>query len=65
MGNNSVVGDRTVVFRVRMGDDVQIGEGAVVAGPAGGGLTLETPDGTLIPDNAVVTGEEDLEALEN
>ncbi len=48
-----------------MGDDVQIGEGAVVAGQAGEGLALEIPDGTLIPAEAVVTGEEDLEALEN
>ncbi len=65
MGNNNVVGDGAVVFRVRVGDDVQIGEGAVVAGPAGEGLTLEIPDGTLIPADAVVTSEKDLEALEN
>ncbi len=65
MGNNNVVGDGAVVFRVRVGDDVQIGEGAVVAGPAGEGLTLEIPDGTLIPADAVVTSEEALEALEN
>jgi len=65
MGNNNVVGDGAVVFRVEVGNDVQIGEGAVVAGPAGEGLTLEIPDGTLIPAGAVVTGEEDLEALEN
>ena len=65
MGNNNVVGDGAIVFRVRVGDDVQIGEGAVVAGPADEGLTLEIPDGTLIPAGAVVTGEEDLEALKN
>lgn len=65
MGNNNVVGGGAVVFRARVGDDVQIGEGAVVAGPAGEGLALEIPDGTLIPADAVVTSEEDLEALEN
>jgi carbon dioxide concentrating mechanism protein CcmM len=63
MGDRDVVGDGAVVFRVRVGDDVQIGEGAVVAGPAGEELALEIPDGTLIPADAVVTGEEDLEAL--
>lgn len=65
MGNNNVVGDGAVVFRVRVGDDVQIGEGAVVAGPAGEGLALEIPDGTLIPADAVVSSEGDLEALKN
>ncbi len=65
MGNSNVVGDSAVVFRVRVGDDVQIGEGAVVVGPAGEGLALEIPDGTLIPAGAVVTSEKDLEALTN
>jgi carbonic anhydrase/acetyltransferase-like protein (isoleucine patch superfamily) len=65
MGSNNVVGDGAVVFRVRVGDGVQIGEGAVVAGPAGEGPTLEIPDGILIPSDAVVTSEEDLEALKN
>ncbi len=65
MGNENVVGEHAVVFRVRVGDNVQIGEGAVIAGPAGGELTLEIPDDTVIPADAVVTGEKDLEALEN
>lgn len=65
MGNENVVGDGAVVFRARVGDNVQIGEGAVIAGPAGKELSLEIPDDTLIPAGAVVTSEEDLEALEN
>lgn len=63
MGNENVVGDDTVVFRVRVGDNVQIGEGAIVVGPAGKELTLEIPDDTLIPAGAIVTSEKDLEAL--
>jgi carbon dioxide concentrating mechanism protein CcmM len=63
MGNNNVVADGAVVFRAKVGNNVQIGEGAVVAGPAGKGLTLEIPDDAIIPADAVVTSEEDLEAL--
>ncbi len=65
MGNNVVVADGAVVFRVKVGNGVQIGEGAVIAGPAGKDLTLKIPDDTIIPAGAVVTSEEDLKALEN
>jgi carbon dioxide concentrating mechanism protein CcmM len=63
MGNKNVVGEGAVVFRARVGDNVQIGEGAVIAGPAGKDLTLEIPDDTIIPADAVVTSEKDLAAL--
>ena len=65
MGNSNVVGERAVVFRVRVGDNVQIGEGAIIAGPAGNELTLEIPDDAIIPAGAVVTSEMDLKALKN
>jgi carbonic anhydrase/acetyltransferase-like protein (isoleucine patch superfamily) len=63
MGNRDFVGENAVVFRARVGDDVQIGEGAVVAGPAGEGSLLEIPEGTLVPADAVVTSEKDVRAL--
>ncbi len=65
MGNENVVGEGAVVFRARVGDNVQIGEGAVIAGPTGEELTLKIPDDTIIPGGAIVTSQEDLEALEN
>ena len=66
MGKRNFVGENAVVFRVRVGDDVQIGEGAVIAGPVGSDkkITLKIPDGTLVPAGAVVTSEEDVRALE-
>jgi thermitase len=65
MGNDNIVGEDAVVFRARLGDNVQIGEGAVIAGPAGEELTLEIPDDTIIPADAAVTSEKDLEAPKN
>lgn len=63
MGKRDFVGENAVVFRARVGDDVQIGEGAVVAGPAGEGSLLKIPEGTLVPADAVVTSEKDVRAL--
>jgi carbon dioxide concentrating mechanism protein CcmM len=63
VGDNLRVGNRGVVFRVRVGDDVTVGEGAIVAGPAGDELELEIPDGTNIPDGAVITNQEELDAI--
>jgi carbon dioxide concentrating mechanism protein CcmM len=65
VGNNLRVGNRGVVFRVRVGDDVTVGEGAIVAGPASddGDPELELPDGTNIPDGAVITNLEELIAV--
>ena len=67
MGERDFVGENAVVFRARVGDDVQIGEGAVIAGSVGSDkkITLEIPDGTLIPAGAVVTTEKDVRALKD
>jgi carbon dioxide concentrating mechanism protein CcmM len=35
IGDRDFVGENAVVFRAKVGDEVQIGEGAVVAGPGG------------------------------
>lgn len=64
MGDRNFVGENAVVFRARVGDDVQIGEGALIAGPAGEGPILEIPDGTLVPADAVITSEKDVQALQ-
>ena len=64
MGKRDFVGENAVVFRARVGDDVQIGERAVIAGPAGKGSTLKIPDDTLVAAGAVVTTEKDVRALE-
>jgi carbon dioxide concentrating mechanism protein CcmM len=63
MGNRDFVGENAVVFRARVGDDVQIGEGAIIAGPAGEGSLLEIPEGTLVPAGSVVTSEKDVRDL--
>ncbi len=62
MGDNVRVGEWAVVFRVNVEDNVVIGEAALVVGPPpedGDGL-LTIPAGTVIPDEAVITSEEDL-----
>ena len=52
-------------FRVRVGDDVTVGEDVIVQGPQSeedpNELTLEIPDGTEIPDGSVITDEASLE----
>ena len=66
MGDRDTVGENAVVFRARLGDNVQVGEGAIIAGPVvgGGGTSLEIPDGTLVPAGAVITSQKDVQALE-
>ena len=66
MGHGVLVGDRAVVFRVIVEDGVDIGEGALVVGPASedGELTLTIPAGTVIPDAAIITSQEQLDALD-
>jgi carbon dioxide concentrating mechanism protein CcmM len=65
VGDNLRVGERGVVFRCNVGDDVTVGKGAIIAGPAGkdGKPKLEIPDGTKIPEGAVITSQEDLEGV--
>ncbi len=54
-----------MVFRCNVGDNVTVGEGAIIAGPEGKGSVpeLEIPDGTKIPDGAVITDQEELDGV--
>ena len=65
VGDNLRVGKRGVVFRCNVGDNVTVGDGAIIAGPVGkGGVPeLEIPDGTKIPDGAVITDQEELDGV--
>ena len=65
IGDSLTVGDDSVVFRVRVGDDVMIGDDVTIQGTASedGELELEIPNGTNIPDGAVVTNQEELDAI--
>ena len=65
VGDDLRVGDHGVVFRVKVGDDVTVGEGAIIAGPADedGEPELEIPDGANISDDAVITNQEELNAI--
>ncbi len=66
MGNGISVGDRSVVFRVIVEDNVQIGERVMIAGPAveeGKELSFTIPEGTVIPDGAIITDEESLQEV--
>jgi carbonic anhydrase/acetyltransferase-like protein (isoleucine patch superfamily) len=67
MGAGVSAEEDAVVFRVVVGDDVEVGEGAIIAGPApeeeGDELPLRIPEGTAIPAGAVITSPEDLEEL--
>ena len=66
VGNRVFIGEHAVVFRARLGDGVRLGEGAIVVGPKGpADEIMEIPDDTLVPAGAVVTTEEDVEALQN
>jgi carbonic anhydrase/acetyltransferase-like protein (isoleucine patch superfamily) len=67
MGDGVSVEDDAVVFRVAAEDGVEIGEGAIIAGPApegeGDDLPLRIPEGTGIPAGAIITSQEDLDEL--
>lgn len=69
VGDNLTTDDNAVVFRADLGDDVTVGKDAIIQGPASEGdpndLELKIPDGTNIPEGAVVTSEEDLQELED
>jgi carbon dioxide concentrating mechanism protein CcmM len=65
VGDNLRVGDQGVIFRCKVGNDVTMGEGAIIAGlvDEDGVPQLEIPDGTIIPEGAVITNQEELDGV--
>lgn len=62
VGDRLSVTDDAVVFRAVIGDDVSIGEGALVVGPADEPLVV--PSGTRIPARSVITSQAQVDALQ-
>ena len=56
VGDNLTIGDDAVLFRCKVGNKVTIGSEALVIG-----VTLR--DGVQVPDNAVITTQEQADAL--
>ena len=64
IGDGVSVEDRAIIFRAEIGESVQIGDEALIFGPApdkNGDLPLRIPDGTVIPEAAVITSPDDLD----
>jgi carbonic anhydrase/acetyltransferase-like protein (isoleucine patch superfamily) len=61
VGDRLTIEDDAVLFRARVGDDVRIGSGALVVGPADD--PLELPDRLAVPAGAVVTTQAQVDAL--
>ncbi|KAB8332563.1 carbonate dehydratase [Scytonema tolypothrichoides VB-61278] len=58
VGDNLTIGDDAVLFRSKVGNNVTIGTGALVVD-----VTLR--DGVQVPDNAVITRQEQADALKS
>ena len=61
VGDGLTIADDAVLFRANVGDDVTIGENALVVGPADEPLNI--PSGTRIPANAKITTQAQVDAL--
>lgn len=58
VGNNLTIDDDAVLFRSKVGNNVNIGMGAIV-------VDVTLPDGTQVPDNAVITTQEQADKLQS
>lgn len=56
VGDRLTIGDDAILFRSQVGNDVKIGERAIVVG-----VTL--PDATTVPDDAVIATQAQADAL--
>ncbi len=63
VGDRLSIGDDAILFRANVEDDVTIGDGAVVVGPADAPLRI--PAGTQIPAGAVITDQEGIDRLQS
>ncbi len=61
VGNGLTIADDAVLFRANVGDDVTIGDSALIVGPADEPLNI--PSGTQIPANAKITTQAQVDAL--
>ena len=61
VGDDLTIADDAVLFRANVGDGVTIGDSALVIGPADAPLTI--PSGTTIPADAIITSQQDVDAL--
>ena len=61
VGNDLTIADDAVLFRSNVGNNVTIGDSALVIGP--GDAPLQIPNGKVIPPNAVITTQAQVNAL--
>jgi carbonic anhydrase/acetyltransferase-like protein (isoleucine patch superfamily) len=61
VGDRLDIADDAILFRARVGDDVVVQEDAIVVGPADD--PIEVRDGALVPAGAVITSQEQADAL--
>ena len=61
VGNGLTIADDAILFRANVGDNVTIGDSALVVGPAD--APLQIPSGTIIPAGAKITSQADVDAL--
>lgn len=61
VGNGLTIADDAVLFRANVGNDVTIGDSALVIGPADEPLNI--PSGTQIPANAKITTQAQVDVL--
>jgi carbon dioxide concentrating mechanism protein CcmM len=61
VGDRLTIADDAVLFRAALGDDVTVGDDALVIGPAGD--PIEIPDGTHVPAGAIITSQQQVEAM--
>ncbi len=63
IGNNVTVGEGAVVFNATVGDNVKIGNHAIISTPPGEDSRIVIPANSEVPDGTVITGSGDLKKL--
>ena len=61
VGDRLTIEDDAIIFRATIGNDVTVGDSAVIAGPADD--PIEVPDGPRIPPGTVITTQAQLDAV--
>lgn len=63
IGDNVTVGERSVVFNATVEDNVIIGQNAIITPPPGQDSPIVIPANSVVPEDAVITGPNDLGKL--